>query len=101
MKKHAYYHRLASVYLKEREYWHENENIQQLTQLIKVFNQDNVADDPSENNNVIAQNGALANILLKECKAFPHGEIADDPIWKTILDINKFGGTEEGNLMEI
>jgi len=40
LKKHAYYHSLASVYLKEREHWHEKENIQELTQLIKVFNQE-------------------------------------------------------------
>ena len=40
LKKHSYYHSLASVYLKEREYWHEKENTQQLTKLVEVFNQE-------------------------------------------------------------
>ncbi len=40
LKKHSCYPNLASVYLKERECWHEKENLIQLTQLINVFNQE-------------------------------------------------------------
>ena len=40
LKKHSCYPNLASVYLKERECWHKKENLEQLGQLIAVFNQE-------------------------------------------------------------
>lgn len=54
----------------------------------------NVLDDPSESNNVIDQNPSIAAELLKAVEAFPRGEIVDDPLWKTFMDMDKFGGKE-------
>ena len=39
LKRNSCYSNLASVYLKEREFWHEKENLEHLGQLITIFNQ--------------------------------------------------------------
>lgn len=54
-----------------------------------------IANDITESNNVIAQNEAIAATLFKEYEAFPRGDVLDDPIWKPIMDIDKFGGAED------
>ena len=51
-----------------------------------------LVDDPTETNNVIAQNTATATALFQAYQAFPRGEIVDDPLWKVFLDPDKFGG---------
>ena len=54
-----------------------------------------IADDPIESKNVIAQNETIANALFKEYEAFPRGEPIDDPMWQTFMDMDKFGGEED------
>lgn len=54
-----------------------------------------IADDPTESNNLIAQNTAIADELFKAYKAFPRGEVVDDPMWQTFMDMDKFGGKED------
>lgn len=54
-----------------------------------------IADDPTESTNVIAQNTAISDELFEEYKAFPRGPVVDDPLWKIFLDTDKFGGKED------
>ncbi|MEL6255458.1 MAG: arylsulfatase [Bacteroidota bacterium] len=54
-----------------------------------------IFDDPTENNNVIAQYPQIAKELFEAYTAFPRGEIVDDPLWKTFMDMDKFGGEED------
>jgi len=54
-----------------------------------------IMDDPTENHNVIAQFPEVAEDLFKEYESFPRGEIVDDPLWKTFMDMDKFGGEED------
>lgn len=54
-----------------------------------------IAEDPTETNNVITQNTAIADELFQTYKAFPRGESVDDPMWQTFMDMDKFGGEED------
>lgn len=53
-----------------------------------------IVDDPTESTNVIAQNPAIAADLFQAYQAFPRGEVVDDPMWQTFMDMDKFGGEE-------
>ena len=52
-------------------------------------------EDPTETQNIAAQNPDLVTALLKEFQAFPRGEVVNDPIWKAALDPDIFGGAVE------
>ncbi|MEM6804001.1 MAG: arylsulfatase [Bacteroidota bacterium] len=51
--------------------------------------------DSTESQNVIAQYPEIAVDLFEEYEAFPRGEVVDDPLWKTFMDMDKFGGEED------
>ena len=52
----------------------------------------NVFDDPTEKNNLADENETLVAELVEKVKAFPRGESVHDPLWKTVLDPDFFGG---------
>jgi arylsulfatase A-like enzyme len=54
----------------------------------------NLFDDPIEMNNVANENKLLVANILSKLKAFPRGKSVHDPIWKTVLDMDEFGGKE-------
>lgn len=54
----------------------------------------NLFDDPFEMNNVANKNKLLVANILSKLKAFPRGKSVHDPIWKTVLDMDEFGGKE-------
>lgn len=54
-----------------------------------------IIEDSTENHNVIAEYPEIAEELFKAYQAFPRGEIVDDPLWKTFMDMDKFGGEED------
>lgn len=51
--------------------------------------------DPEETTDVIAKHPDVAAALFSKYDAFPRGEVVDDPMWKTFLDMDKFGGEED------
>lgn len=51
--------------------------------------------DPTESNNVIAQHPEVAAELFAAYEAFPRGELVDDPLWRTFMDMDEFGGGED------
>ncbi|MEM7511630.1 MAG: arylsulfatase [Bacteroidota bacterium] len=52
----------------------------------------NIFDDPTERNNLADDNEAIVAELVEKVNAFPRGESVHDPIWKTALDPDFFGG---------
>jgi len=51
-----------------------------------------IADDPEETINLYDQHTDIAKALLAAYESFPRGEPIDDPMWKTFMDMDKFGG---------
>lgn len=54
----------------------------------------NLQNDPLETINVANENKAIVATMLGKLKAFPRGKSVHDPIWKTVLDMDNFGGKE-------
>jgi arylsulfatase A-like enzyme len=55
----------------------------------------NLIDDPTKSKDLANENMAIVNDIMKRLKAFPLGESVHDPIWKSILNMDKFGGEED------
>lgn len=54
----------------------------------------NLQNDPLETTNVAKKNEAIVATMFGKLKAFPRGKSVHDPIWKTVLDMDEFGGKE-------
>jgi len=55
----------------------------------------NLFDDPNEMYNVANNNKLLVANILSKLKAFSRGKSVHDPVWKSFLDMDKFGGKED------
>lgn len=51
--------------------------------------------DPFETNNVASHHPELVQELTQKLVDFPRGESVHDPIWKALLDMDRFGGEED------
>jgi len=52
----------------------------------------NLAEDPTELNNVARYHPTLVSELKSKLRAFPRGKPIDDPLWRVFLDTDAFGG---------
>lgn len=55
----------------------------------------NLQNDPTETTNIAAKNEAIAATLFDKLQAFPRGKSIHDPLWKTFMDMDYFGGEED------
>lgn len=51
--------------------------------------------DPFETINLAADHPELAQVLTQKLVDFPRGKSVHDPIWKALLDMDRFGGDED------
>jgi len=55
----------------------------------------NLQNDPMETTNIAADNKAIVTTMLHKLQTFPRGKSVHDPLWKTFMDMDYFGGGED------